>query len=290
MPRSALLACAAVAFAAAVWTALSPQDAALSLLLVALALVLSGFVWLEAGTGSAKEVALVAVLGGAAAAGRVLFAAVPGVQPVTVVAVAAGAALGARVGFAVGAVAALVSNFYLGQGVWTPWQMLAWGGCGVVGALAAGLIRNRWAFAALCFALGFAFSCRDGPLVLVQLLAPHLGGAHSRLREGRLVQRLPRGRQRRLRGRHRPGAAPAAGAVRPSAESGGRMGLKLAVIASSALALAAATPGDYVASRQQADGGFAEPGARSDSALTAWAVLGLKAVGPPTGRNRRLPP
>jgi energy-coupling factor transport system substrate-specific component len=158
MPRSALLACAAVAFAAAVWTALSPQDAALSLLLVALALVLSGFVWLEAGTGSAKEVALVAVLGGAAAAGRVLFAAVPGVQPVTVVAVAAGAALGARVGFAVGAVAALVSNFYLGQGVWTPWQMLAWGGCGVVGALAAGLIRNRWAFAALCFALGFAFS------------------------------------------------------------------------------------------------------------------------------------
>ena len=61
MPRSALLACAAAAFAAAVWTALSPQDAALSLLLVALALVLAGFVWLEAGTGSAKEVALVAV-------------------------------------------------------------------------------------------------------------------------------------------------------------------------------------------------------------------------------------
>jgi energy-coupling factor transport system substrate-specific component len=88
----------------------------------------------------------------------VLFTAVPGVQPVTVVAVAAGAALGARVGFGVGAVAALVSNFYLGQGIWTPWQMLAWGGCGVVGALAARAIRRRWAFAALCFALGFAFS------------------------------------------------------------------------------------------------------------------------------------
>jgi energy-coupling factor transport system substrate-specific component len=156
--RNALLAAALVAFAAAAWTALSPDDAALSLLLVAAAFVGAGFVWLEAGPGSAKEVALVAVLGGVAAAGRVLFTAVPGVQPVTVVAVAAGAALGARVGFAVGAVAALVSNFYLGQGVWTPWQMLAWGACGVVGALAAGLIRNRWAFAALCFALGFAFS------------------------------------------------------------------------------------------------------------------------------------
>ena len=158
MPSRALLAVAAVAFAAGAWAALSPDDAGLSLLLVACALVTAGFAWLESGTGSAKEVALVAVLGGVAAAGRVLFAAVPGVQPVTVVVVAAGAALGARVGFAVGAVAALVSNFYLGQGIWTPWQMLAWGGCGVAGALCARLIRSRWAFAALCFALGFAFS------------------------------------------------------------------------------------------------------------------------------------
>jgi len=57
------------------------------------------------------------------------------------------------------------------------------------------------------------------------------------------------------------------------------MGLKLAAIASSALVLAAVTPAEYVASRQQTDGGFAEPGARSDSALTAWSVLGLKAAG-----------
>lgn len=158
MPRTILVAAAVITFAGGAWAALSPQDAGLSLLLVAAALIAFGFAWLETGPGSAKEVALVAVLGGVAAAGRVLFTAVPGVQPVTVVAVAAGAALGARVGFGVGAVAALVSNFYLGQGIWTPWQMLAWGGCGVAGALAARLIRRRWAFAALCFALGFAFS------------------------------------------------------------------------------------------------------------------------------------
>ena len=161
--------------------------------------------------------------------------------------------------------------------------MLAWGGCGVVGALAAGLIRNRWAFAALCFALGFAFSSAMD-LWYWYSFWPHTWEALTLVFARDLVQRLPRGRQRRLRGRHRPRAAPAAGAVRPPAESGGRMGLKLAVIASSALALAAATPADYVASRQQADGGFAEPGARSDSALTAWAVLGLKAAGrPPDG-------
>ena len=38
---------------------------------------------------------------------------------------------------AVGAIAAFVSNFFLGQGVRTPWQMLAWGACGVVPARCA---------------------------------------------------------------------------------------------------------------------------------------------------------
>ena len=154
----AMLSAAGVALGAAVWTALRPEAAGLSLLLAAGGLLVAGFAWLESGPGSAKEVALVATLAGAAAAGRVLFAAIPGVQPVTVIAVAAGAALGARAGFAVGALAALVSNFFLGQGTWTPWQMLAWGGCGVVGALLSAILRGRVPFALVCFVLGFAFS------------------------------------------------------------------------------------------------------------------------------------
>ncbi len=55
------------------------------------------------------------------------------------------------------------------------------------------------------------------------------------------------------------------------------MGLKLAVVALAASA--AIAPADYLAGRQQADGGFAEPGSHSDPALTAWAVLGLHAAG-----------
>jgi len=55
------------------------------------------------------------------------------------------------------------------------------------------------------------------------------------------------------------------------------VGVKLAV-AAVALALAA-SPADYVASHQQPDGGFAEPGGQSDPALTAWATLGLTATG-----------
>ena len=98
-----------------------------------------------------------ATLGALAAAGRVLFAPVPGVQPVTVVVAAAGVALGPKRGFAVGAVAAAASNFFLGQGPHTPWQMLAWGGCGLLAGLMRRVLEHRLAFATFCFALGYAF-------------------------------------------------------------------------------------------------------------------------------------
>src|SRR5438132_351550 len=158
MARGLLVGSGAAAFAAAAWAGLDRGNDGLSLLLVAVALLVLGVAWLESGPDSAKEIALIATLGGAAAAGRVLFAAIPGVQPVTVIAVCAGAALGLRAGIAVGGTAALVSNFFLGQGVWTPWQMLAWGACGAAGAAASPLVRRRLALAVLCFALGMAFS------------------------------------------------------------------------------------------------------------------------------------
>ena len=157
MPRVAAFGALAAALAAAAWTAVSPDDAALALLLVAGALIVAGVAWLENGPGSSKELVLIATLAAAAAAGRVLFAAVPNVQPVTVIAVVAGVALGPRAGMAVGGLAAFVSNFYLGQGAYTPWQMLAWGGCGLLGGLAAPLLRRRLPLALTCFVLGFAF-------------------------------------------------------------------------------------------------------------------------------------
>lgn len=156
--RSPLVGAAAVAFAAAVWIAIDRSNDGFSLLLAGIGLLAAGAAWLERGPDSAKELALIATLGAVAAAGRVLFAAIPGVQPVTVVTVVAGAALGARFGFGVGAIAAFVSNFFLGQGSWTPWQMLGWGACGVAGALVAPLLRRRLALAAFCFVLGLGFS------------------------------------------------------------------------------------------------------------------------------------
>ena len=144
--------------AALLAAALGVQDGALATALGAAALVAAGVAWFEAGTDSTRELAVIATLAAAAAAGRVLFAAVPGVQPVTVIAIVAGASLGLRAGAATGALAAFVSNFFLGQGIWTPQQMLGWAVCGVIGALLAPALRNRWVLAVVAAVLGFAFS------------------------------------------------------------------------------------------------------------------------------------
>ena len=152
MRRLLVVACVLMA------SALGVQDGALATLLAAAALLAAGVAWFETGRSSTRELAVVATLAAAAAAGRVVFAAVPGVQPVTVIAVVTGAALGARAGAATGALAAFASNFFLGQGIWTPQQMLGWGLCGIAGALAAPAIRSRWALAAFTAVLGFAFS------------------------------------------------------------------------------------------------------------------------------------
>lgn len=129
-----------------------------SIWFVTAAVLGAAVVWLESGPDSAKEIALVATLAGAAAAGRVLFAAVPGVQPVTLIALVTGAALGLRAGMGVGMLAAFASNFFLAQGPWTPYQMLAWGACGALGALLAPLLHGRLTLAVTACVLGFAFS------------------------------------------------------------------------------------------------------------------------------------
>src|SRR5690242_12230955 len=138
--------------------ALVVDDGALATALGAGALVVAGVAWFEAGTDSTRELAVIATVAAAAAAGRVLFAALPGVQPVTVMAIVAGAALGARAGVATGALAAFVSNLFLGQGIWTPQQMLGWAACGAVGALLAPAVRGRVPLAVVCALLGIAFS------------------------------------------------------------------------------------------------------------------------------------
>ena len=94
--------------------------------LVVLSLVLLvGFLWYERRRPPAKVIALVAAMAALAVVGRLAFAAIPNVKPTTDIVLFAGYALGGVPGFAVGALTALVSNVFLGQGPWTVWQMAA---------------------------------------------------------------------------------------------------------------------------------------------------------------------
>lgn len=145
------------------------QTALLSFAVVIAALAVF-FASYERGGARLREIMPTVVLAALAAAGRVLFAAVPSVKPVSAIAIIAGVALGRRSGFMVGALAALVSNFFFGQGPWTPWQMYAWGLVGYgAGVLAqAGLfgrgenrLRNRVGSAGL-LAYGFVSSVAYG--------------------------------------------------------------------------------------------------------------------------------
>jgi len=105
--------------------------------------LLGGFAWYERRRPPAKVIALVAAMAALAVVGRLAFAAIPNVKPTTDIVLFAGYALGGVPGFAVGALTALVSNVFLGHGPWTAWQMVAWGGVGIGGALLARLTRGR---------------------------------------------------------------------------------------------------------------------------------------------------
>lgn len=98
----------------------------MSTIIIIMALI-SLYRWSRTAAVSPAQLALIATLAAVAALGRVPFAAIPSVQPTTFLVILSGFIFGPQAGFMVGATAALVSNFFLGQGPWTPWQMLGWG-------------------------------------------------------------------------------------------------------------------------------------------------------------------
>lgn len=103
----------------------------LSTIIIIVAILLL-FFWAQKAAISSKEIALLAAFIAVAALGRIPFAAIPSVQPTTFIVMLTACVFGSRAGFLVGASSALVSNFFLGQGPWTPWQMIGWGLIGTV--------------------------------------------------------------------------------------------------------------------------------------------------------------
>lgn len=108
---------------------------------------------------SSKELTLLAVLVALSAAGRFIFAWLPGFKPITAITVIVAIYLGKEAGFVVGSLSAVISNFYFGQGPWTPFQMFAWGLIGLIAGMLAGALKNhRWFLYLFGAAAGVLFS------------------------------------------------------------------------------------------------------------------------------------
>jgi energy-coupling factor transport system substrate-specific component len=277
------------------------------------AVLLAGFAWYERSRPPSQVVALVAALAALAIAGRIAFAAFPNVKPTTDIVIFAGYALGGAPGFAVGALAALVSNFWFGQGPWTPWQMAGWGLCGILGAGLALGVRNagRLTLAATCGFAGIAY----GALLNFSLMATyggdlslerfgvlearaipfdlaHAGGniAFALIAGPAMVRMLIRFRERFEwgRGSQPAPARPGAGRLAPGLSGGGTVAalLLVALVLGATLVPARAASSDvsraanWLQSVQNGDGGFGSS-TDDDSGvdITGWAMLGFEAAG-----------
>ena len=107
-------------------------------ILFLLGILLPTFICIPKKEMTTREMVMLAVLAAIAGVSRIPFAPIPSVQPTTFVVIASAIALGPHSGLIIGASAALVSNMVLGQGPWTPWQMICWGMAGFI----AGLLAN----------------------------------------------------------------------------------------------------------------------------------------------------
>ncbi|SDE10707.1 energy-coupling factor transport system substrate-specific component [Paenibacillus sp. UNCCL117] len=119
----------------------------------------------EARKPQARELIVIAVLAAIAVAGRGAFFMLPQFKPVAAIVIIAGVCFGAEAGFLVGAAAAFVSNFFFGQGPWTPWQMF---GFGIIGFAAGILFKKGWlrkSRLSLCFFGGLATWILYGGLI-----------------------------------------------------------------------------------------------------------------------------
>lgn len=101
------------------------------------------FLQFERRDATSRELMILAILVAISVAGRFVFAWLPGFKPVTAVTVVAALYLGKEAGFLVGSLSAVVSNFYFGQGPWTPFQMFAWGVIGFLAGTFASPLKRR---------------------------------------------------------------------------------------------------------------------------------------------------
>ncbi len=132
--------------------------------IVALEILVPFFMAFEGRRPKPRELVTVAVMSALVTIARVAVP-LPSFKPTFAVIMLAGIAFGPETGFIVGALGALGSDFFYGQGPFTPWQMMAYGMAGVlsgIGFAEGRLPRKNWVMGVYCFVCTVLFI---GPLL-----------------------------------------------------------------------------------------------------------------------------
>lgn len=141
------------------------------------------FLWsFEKRRPQTREMVMLAVLTAMAIVGKLIFFMTPQFKPCAAVIIITAVMLGKEAGFLCGCLTAFISDFFFGQGPWTPWQMFAFGMIGLVTALifnGAGkrLTENRLFISVYGFLITFVLygMIMDTATVLMYTDAPSLG-------------------------------------------------------------------------------------------------------------------
>lgn len=106
------------------------------------------------------ELVVISVMSAISVFGRAIFAVIPAFKPVTAITIITGACFGKEAGFMTGAVSAVVSNIFFGQGPWTPFQMIVWGLIGYLAGIIGKtkLFENRFFLSFFGIIAGVLFS------------------------------------------------------------------------------------------------------------------------------------
>ena len=114
-------------------------------LIVVMAAMLPFFMMFEGRKPKAREIMVISVLAAIGVAGRAAFFMVPSFKPVAAIVILTGISFGGEAGFLVGSLTMLISNMFMGQGPWTPWQMFAFGMIGFLAGILyqKGILKAR---------------------------------------------------------------------------------------------------------------------------------------------------
>jgi energy-coupling factor transport system substrate-specific component len=113
-----------------------------SLIIVTISLLLF-YLKFEKKDAKPEEIVLIAILAAIAAIARIPFAAIASVQATSFVIIVSAIVFGKEAGFMIGSIAAIVSNIFLGQGPWMPWQVFSWGMMGLTAGVLKDIIMNK---------------------------------------------------------------------------------------------------------------------------------------------------